>query len=77
MRSLPPGWVAAIDGVEQEVSEVQVFFMGLEVPKGRHVVTLDYGSRGLQLSLIIMLLSGLASLVMLCLPRPAGEDGSG
>ena len=37
-----PGWRAAIDGIPHPVYPANVAFMGLPVPVGTHLVTLEY-----------------------------------
>jgi hypothetical protein len=42
-----PGWRAAIDGIPHPIYPANVAFMGLPVPAGRHLVTLEYYPRSL------------------------------
>ena len=42
-----PGWRAAIDGVPHPVYPANVAFMGLPVPVGTHLVTLEYSPKSL------------------------------
>jgi uncharacterized membrane protein YfhO len=42
-----PGWRADIDGIRHPVYPADVAFMGLQVPAGTHLVTLEYSPASL------------------------------
>jgi hypothetical protein len=68
-----PGWRAAIDGIPHPVYPANVAFMGLPVPAGTHLVTLEYSPRSLTWWAAVSALSwsGLA-IWALFLPRKMG-----
>jgi Bacterial membrane protein YfhO len=64
-----PGWRAAIDGIPHPLYPANVAFMGLPVPGGRHLVTLEYYPRSLPWWAAVSALSWIA-LTFWALPLP-------
>jgi hypothetical protein len=65
-----PGWRAAIDGIPHPLYPANVAFMGLPVPGGRHMVTLEYCPRSLAWWAAVSALSWIALIIWaLVFPR--------
>jgi hypothetical protein len=62
---LPYGWKATIDGKSTEIYKADYNFMGIVVPKGKHVVEFAYAPASFYISKYIVLI--LSSLVLLVL----------
>ena len=51
--SFSPGWSAAIDGRPATIHPTDVLLRGLDLPPGRHTVTMDYRTPGLAVGLAL------------------------
>jgi hypothetical protein len=63
------GWKAEIDGIEIPILKANVAFMGVQVPKGEHVVTFSYKPRLIILGFYFSLLSVAISILLLSFPK--------
>lgn len=64
------GWSASIDGVPAEVIIANHAVLGLHVPAGTHSVRFEYSTPGLQVGLLLSVLSGLLLLAWTVARRP-------
>lgn len=55
------GWTVIVDGIEQEAGKIFDTFLSVDVPEGRHVISLSYEPLGLRLGL------GISGFCALCL----------
>lgn len=63
------GWEAEIDGTEIPVVKANVAFMGVQVPKGGHIVTFSYKPRLIIWGYYFTLLSVIISILLLLFPK--------
>ncbi|MCI9147040.1 MAG: YfhO family protein [Hungatella sp.] len=66
------GWKVAVDGIKQETGKIFDAFLSVEMPEGRHTISLTYEPEGLKLGFGI---SGASILCLVFMAFAAGRKG--
>ena len=71
-ESFYPGWRVAVDGRPREVLRLNIFFQGVEIEKGRHIVDFSYRTPYLNVFMAISLATLLFMAILYIRQKPAG-----